>query len=105
MIEQSLLRAVVADVVARELSGLREGGEKNDGRNVRTGFGLREMSCVSVEETRDGLIVALTEEVRFADGFVGEGRLKPERSGRKQQGGHHDGKKRTVERIHVFTLP
>jgi hypothetical protein len=31
--------------------------------------------------------------------------LKPERSGGNQQCGHHDGKKRTVERVHVFTLP
>jgi hypothetical protein len=72
VVEKGLLRAVVAHVVAGELSGLCEGGEKNDGRNVRTGFGRWEVFGVVAEE---GCIVTLAEEIGFPNGFLGQRRL------------------------------
>ena len=87
VIEQGLLCAVVADVAAGELCELRERGEKYDGRNVRTGFGRWEMPGISFEEMHNRLIMALTEEISFADGLVGERRIKG-KSGRSHTKNH-----------------
>src|SRR5712664_2894189 len=81
VVEERLLRAVVTNIVAGELCELREWGEKSDGRDVRAGFGQWEKLDVIGKER---CIVTLAEEIGFADGFVGEGRLERERSGRNQ---------------------
>ncbi len=73
VIEQGLLRAVVADVVAGELSELREGSKKSNGRDVRAGLGRREKFDVLGQE---GCIVSLAEEIGFADRLVGKRRVK-----------------------------
>jgi len=67
MIQQSLLRTVVPDVIAGDLGKLREGSEKSNGGNVRAGLGPREKLDVIGEE---GCVVALADEISFADGFV-----------------------------------
>jgi hypothetical protein len=69
VIELGLLRAVVTDVVAGELSELREWSKKSDGRDVGAGFGRREKLDVIGQE---GRIMALAEKIGFADGLVGE---------------------------------
>src|SRR5713226_1699965 len=69
VIEKGLLGAVVTDVVAGELSELREGSEKGNGRDMRAGLGRREKLDVFAQER---CIVALAQEIGFADGFVGE---------------------------------
>src|SRR5438132_13519068 len=69
MIQQSLLRTVVPDVIAGDLGKLREGSEKSNGGNVRAGLGPREKLDVIGEE---GCVVALAEEISFADGNGGE---------------------------------
>jgi len=76
VVEEGLLRTVVADVAVGEQRELRERSEKNDGRNVRPGLRRGKMPGVLVEETCDGSIMALAEEVGFADGFVGEGSVE-----------------------------
>ncbi len=73
MIEAGLLRAVVADVVAGELGELREGSEKSNGRDVRAGPGQREKFDVIAQER---CVVALAEEIGFANGLVGERNIK-----------------------------
>ena len=81
MIQQSLLRTVVPDVIAGDLGKLREGSEKSNGGDVRAGLGPREKFDVIAQE---GRVVALAEEISFADGFVGRGVSKGE-AGRDTQ--------------------
>jgi len=69
MIQQGLLRTVVPDVIAGDLGKLREGSEKSNGGDVRAGLGPREKFDVIAQE---GRVVALAEEISFADGFVGK---------------------------------
>jgi hypothetical protein len=69
MIEPGLLSAVTADAVIGELSELREGSKKTNGRDVGACLGRREKLDVPGQE---GCIVALAEEIGFTDGFVGE---------------------------------
>ena len=69
MIETGLLGAVTTDAVIGELGELRKGGEKSNGRDV--GACLRRWEKLDVI-AQEGGIVALAEEVGFADGFVGE---------------------------------
>jgi len=69
MIKQGLLRTVVPDVIAGDLGKLREGSEKSNRGDVRAGLGPREKFDVIAQE---GRVVALSEEISFADGFVGK---------------------------------
>jgi len=78
MIESRLLGAVTRGVLARLLDEKSEGSEESDGGNVRAGFRRREEFCVFVEESGHGVVMALAEEVGFADGLVGEGRVEGE---------------------------
>src|SRR5712691_4622983 len=83
MIEAGLLSAVAADAVLGELSELREWGEKSNGRNVGAGLGRREKLDVFAQV---GCIMALAEEIGFADGLVGQGTVESESGRSKQQG-------------------
>ena len=82
MIEAGLLSAVAADAVLGELSELREWGEKSNGRNVGAGLGRREKLDVFAQV---GCIMALAEEIGFADGLVGQGTVESESGRNKQQ--------------------
>jgi hypothetical protein len=60
-------------------------------------FGNWEMSGLAVQETKKRLIVALAEEIGFANGFIGERSVEGEEIERKQkreikshQAGSHD---------------
>src|SRR5260370_33615307 len=79
VVEECLLRAVTDDVVAGELCKKGERRKESDGRDVRAGFGRREIRGVFVEETRKGFMAALAEEIGFADGLVGQRGAKGER--------------------------
>jgi hypothetical protein len=76
MIKAGLLSAVIADVTIGELCELDKWSEERDRRDVRTGFGRLEVLGVFVEEARNGSIVALAEEIGFADSFVGQGAVE-----------------------------
>jgi hypothetical protein len=81
MIKPGLLSGVTTDAVIRDLSELREGGEKSNGRDVGACLGRREKLDVIAQE---GCIMALAEEIGFADGFVGE-RCVESKSGSGQE--------------------
>jgi hypothetical protein len=85
MVKTGLLSAVVADVTIGELCELDKWSEERDGRDIRTGFGRLEVPGVFVEEARNGSIMALTEEIGFADGLVGEGVSKEKEEGVKSK--------------------
>ena len=76
MIECRLLGAVTRSVLAGLLDEKSERSEEGDGGDVRTGFRRRKESGVFVEESGHGAVMALAEEVGFADGLVGEGRVE-----------------------------
>src|SRR5260370_28478548 len=84
VIEEGLLRAVVTDIAAGELGELREGSEKSNRRDVRAGLWWRKKLDVFGQE---GGIVALAQEISFADGLVREGSV--EGSGRQSQTKSH----------------
>ena len=75
VIEAGLLSAVVADAALGELRELREWSEKSNRRDVGPGPGSRERLDVFAQER---CIVALAEEIGFADGLVGQRRVKGE---------------------------
>ena len=72
MVKTGLLGAVVPDVAIREEGELDKGSEEGDGRNIGTRIRRREVPCVFVENARNGSVMALAEEIGFADGFIGE---------------------------------
>jgi hypothetical protein len=79
VVERGLLRAVAEGVLTGELGKNGERREESDGRDVWAGLGRREIPGVFVEETRKGFVAALAEEIGFADGLVGQRRVKGER--------------------------
>src|SRR6266478_4389772 len=78
MIECGLLGAVVG-LPTGMLDEKGERSKESDGGDVRAGFGRRKGFCVFVEESSHGFVAALTEEIGFADGLVGQGRVESER--------------------------
>jgi len=76
MVELGLLSAVVAEGLIGTGDDLDEGRVEADGRNVRAGFGRREKPGVLRKETGIRAVMALAEEVSFANGFGGERRLE-----------------------------
>lgn len=85
LVEGRLLRAVIG-LAAGILDEKSERREKGDGVDVRAGFGSRKKLCVFVQEGGHGIVAALAEEIRFADGLVGERRVESEsRRGQKQR--------------------
>src|SRR6266852_6243727 len=91
VIQCGLLRAVVSDERVRIVNELSERGEQCDRANIRTGFWRREVLGIFVKEARECAIVALAEEIGFADGFVrqrgveGEGRRNQKKSGEDER--------------------
>jgi hypothetical protein len=69
MIKPGLLSAETTDAVIGELGQLREGSEESNGRDVGACLGRREKLDV-VDQER--CIMALAEEVGFAEGFIGQ---------------------------------
>ena len=96
VIEPGLLGAVVADVLAGELSELGERSEKGNGGDVGAGFGHGEKLNVTGQE---GCIVALAEEIGFADGLVGEGSIKG-RGGQSPTKSHEEAGENAKEVAH-----
>src|ERR1700674_3535851 len=90
VIQRGLLRAVVSAERVRVVNELGERREKCDRTDVGTGFWRRNVLGIFVKEAREGSVVALAEEIGFADGFVGERGLKGEGSGRCQERGEED---------------
>jgi hypothetical protein len=88
MIKSGLLGAVAGGVLAGLLDEKSERGEKSDGGDVRARFGRRKETCVFVEEIGHGFVVALAEEVGFADGLVREWAIEGEGGWREKQGCH-----------------
>jgi len=85
VIECGLLGAVAGAVLAGELGNEGERRKEGDGSDVRAGLGRRENPGVLVEETSEGFIAPLAEEVGFANGLVGQGSVKGEGRRREQQ--------------------
>jgi|ERR1700737_2970964 len=97
IVKQRLLRAVSANVIVGGLGECRVRGEQGDRRDVRTGFGDWEIPGIVVQEMKESLIVALAEEIGFANGFIGERSIVGEEIERKQkpelkcdEAGNHD---------------
>ncbi len=80
-----LLSAVVG-LPAGILDEKGERGKERNGVDVRAGGGRRKNLGVTVKEAGHGVVMALTKEIGFADGFVGEGRLISQGERRQQQG-------------------
>jgi hypothetical protein len=82
-----LLRGLLGTVV-HPLAGLLnekgEAGKECDRRDVRAGFGPGQKNGVAIQEPGHGLVVALAEEIGFADGLVGQGSVEGE-GGRGQK--------------------
>lgn len=86
MIEGGLLGAVAGGVLAGLLDEKSERGEKRDGGDVRASLGKRKETCIFVEEIGHGFVVALAEEVGFADGLIGEWAVEGEGGWSEEQG-------------------
>src|SRR6266852_1926820 len=84
MIERSLLSTVTGSVLAGLLDEKGEGSEESDRGDVGTRFRRRKEFRVFVEESGHRFVMALAEEIGFADGLVGERRVEGER-GRRQE--------------------
>jgi hypothetical protein len=78
MIECGLLGAVTGGVLAGLLDEKGEGSEESDGGDVGTRFQWRKEFRVFVEESGHRFVMALAEEIGFADGLIGEGRVEGE---------------------------
>jgi hypothetical protein len=80
-----LLRGLLGAVVHPLAGLLNEKGEgaRNDGRDVRAGFGPGQKNGVAIQEPGHGLVVALAEEIGFADGLVGQGSVEAKVGGVK----------------------
>jgi len=76
MIESGLLGTVTQGVLARLLDEKSERSEESDRSDVRAGFWRRKEFCVFVEESGHGVVMALAEEVSFANGLLGKGRVE-----------------------------
>ena len=70
MIFFSLLRTG-ANRAARLLDQEGEGRQEGDRINVRAGLWRSEIPCVAAQEAGHGFVMALAEEIGFADGLVG----------------------------------
>src|SRR5713226_2996195 len=106
MIECGLLGAVVG-LPTGMLNEKSERSEESDGGDVRAGFGRRKGFCVFVEESSHGFVAALTEEIGFADGLVGQRSVEGE-GGRRQQQGRNKNREAGPEgrrhEEHLYTL-
>src|SRR5258708_7964051 len=91
VIQCGLLLAVVSDERVRIVNELSKRGEKCDRADIRTGFWRWQALGIFVEETHERTVMALAEEIGFADGFVrqrgveGEGRRNQKKSGEDER--------------------
>jgi hypothetical protein len=90
MIKGCLLGTVTGGVLAGLLDEESERSEYSNGGDVRTGFWRRKKLCVFVEESGHGFVTTLAEEVGFADGLVGQGRIEGEGGGGQEQQSSED---------------
>lgn len=90
MVEFGLLSAVVAEVGIGTGDGLDERCADADGRNVRAGLGRPEEPGVLREQARIGPVMALAEEVSFADCFGGERSIEGKGARREKESSGED---------------
>ena len=83
----SRLLGTVVGLAAGVLDKKSEGCEKRGGIDMRTGGRRRKEFCVFAEEAGHGFVVALAEEVGFADGLVGERAVEREGGRCEEKGG------------------
>jgi hypothetical protein len=81
-----LLRAVAHAVKLRELDHLRKRSVDLDFGYIGTGLGRRKGLKVAGKESSGGFVMALAEEIGFANSFIGEGRLEGKGRLRNEQG-------------------
>ncbi len=89
VIVQSLLGTVVADVTVGILDKLDERRQESDRGDIRTGLGRWGVLNVFTQDRRKSSVVALAEEVGFADGLIGEGSVDG-KSGQGNTKGHEE---------------
>ena len=78
MVERRLLSTVTGSVLAGLLDEKGEGSEESDRGDVGTRFRWQKEFRVFVEERGHRLVMALAEEIGFADGLVGQGCVEGE---------------------------
>jgi hypothetical protein len=78
MIELGLLGAVVHRALAGQLGEESKRRQESDRRNVGARVGRREESYVFAEKVSEVLVIALAEEIGFANGFGGKGSIHGE---------------------------
>jgi hypothetical protein len=71
IIQPSLLCTVAQALFTGRFHSLRIGREQFDGKNMRAGLWDRKVAAVSFQELGGPLVVVLTEEIGFADSFIG----------------------------------
>jgi len=86
-----LLRAVADGLTAGGFNELNVGGIDLDLRDEGAFVWFGQQAEIGVKEGNGGLIVALAEEVGFADGFVGKGSVEGERGRGQEQSDREDG--------------
>jgi hypothetical protein len=84
VVELGLLGAIDTGLLAGIEGSKDIGGEETDRFDVRAGLRRLQMEDVLVQKFRQGIVVALAEEISFADGGVGQRRVKGV-GGRSQQ--------------------
>ena len=78
VVRGSLLRAVTAGVCARMFNDLSVGSEELDFRNARTFLRGGKRMNIRLQGRGGFVVVALAEEIGFADGLVGKRKLERE---------------------------
>jgi hypothetical protein len=85
VINLGLLRAVVADKSIVELDDLDERRLERYEGHIRTSFGRGKKLRVLLEQPRVSAVMALAEEVSFANGLVREGHKEGQGRRREEQ--------------------
>jgi hypothetical protein len=66
-----LLGTITCAVFTRSFHSQRIGSEEFNGKNMRPGLRDRKVAAVGFQELGCPIVAALTEEIRFADSFIG----------------------------------
>jgi hypothetical protein len=89
VVERGLLRAVVADVTVGVLDKLDERRQECDRGDIRTELGRRETLDVFAQNRGESSVVALAEEIGFADRLIREGSVDG-KSGQRNTESHEE---------------
>jgi len=87
---RGILSAVAESALAGKIHDFGVGSEKLDGGDPRPGFRRGKVLTIFLEELLSDFIVALAEEIGFANGFVGKGHVHGERRRRKKDCGREE---------------